>query len=53
MIFLALFAQIGELFQGNFNWLGVFHLFLFVLMASILGGMSVFLGYKAFKSKDK
>jgi len=54
MIFAAvIWLQIGELFKGNFNWQGVYHLFLFVLMAIILSGLSVFLGYKTFKSKDK
>ena len=45
--------QIGELLKGNFNWPGLISLGLFVLMAVILGGMCVFLGYKAFKPKDK
>jgi fatty-acid desaturase len=50
---ILLLAQIGELLKGNFNWQGVYHLFLFILMAAILGGLTVFLGYKAFKQKDK
>lgn len=51
-VFVMLF-QIGELFRGNFNWQGVYHLFLFILMAAILGGLTIFLGLKAFKQKDK
>ncbi len=51
MNFFAIFLQIGELFEGNFNWQGVYHLFLFILMAVILGGLGIFLGYKAFKPK--
>lgn len=50
---LLLLLQIGELFKGNFNWQGVYHLFLFILMAAFLGGLAIFLGYKAFKPKDK
>jgi len=53
MVFFAAILQIGELFKGNFNWQGVYHLLLFILMAVILGGLTVFLGYKAFKPKDK
>ena len=51
MNLLMFILQIGELFRGNFNWQGVYHLFLFILMAAFLGGLTVFLGYKAFKSK--
>lgn len=51
MNFFAIVLQIGELFEGNFNWRGVYHLFLFILMAVILGGLGIFLGYKAFKPK--
>ena len=47
----AFILQIGELLKGNFNWQGVYHLFLFILMAAILGGLSIFLGVKAFKPK--
>ena len=43
--------QIGELFKGNFNWQGVYHLALFILMGALLGGLTIFLGYKAFKTK--
>ncbi len=49
----VMLMQIGELFKGNFNWQGVYHLLLFILMAAILGGLTIFLGLKAFKSKDK
>jgi hypothetical protein len=51
MIFGVFILQIGELFKGNFNWQGVYHLLLFLVMAGILGGLSIFLGYKAFKPK--
>jgi hypothetical protein len=52
MIFgVFILLQIGELFKGNFNWQGVYHLFLFLLMGGMLVGLSIFLGYKAFKSK--
>ena len=53
MNFFVIVLQIGELFKGNFNWQGVYHLFLFILMALILGGLTIFLGIKAFKQKDK
>lgn len=53
MSFFIIFLQIGELFKGNFNWQGVYHLLLFILMALILGGLTIFLGIKAFKPKDK
>jgi hypothetical protein len=49
MIFYVFILQIGELFKGNFNWQGLLLLFLFVLMGAIFVGLSVFLGYKAFK----
>ena len=45
--------QIGELFKGNINRAGIYHLSLFLLMGAILVGFTVFLGYKAFKSKNK
>ena len=51
MKYFASFVQIGELFNGNFNWRGVFHLFLFFLMGSIVIGFSAFIGYKALGSK--
>ena len=53
MIFLAFFLQIGELFKGNFNWQGVVHLFLFLLMGAILLGVGGLITYQAFKSKNK
>ena len=49
MIFFVLLLQIGELFDGRFNWRGVFHLFLFLLMALIIVGFAAFAGYKAFR----
>lgn len=53
MKFLASFLQIGELFKGNFNWRGVFCLFLFLLMAAVVVGFSTFVGYKTFRSNLK
>lgn len=53
MVLFALILQIGELFRGNFNWQGVFHLVLFILMGVFLGGLGIFLGYKAFKSENR
>jgi hypothetical protein len=49
--FVVILLQIGELLKGNFNWRGAFHLFLFIVMAVFLGGLGIFLGYKAFKPK--
>jgi hypothetical protein len=51
MKFFALFLQIGELFEGHFNWRGVLHLCLFLLMALIAIGFAAFAGYKTFKPK--
>ena len=51
MSLLIFILQIGELFRGNFNWQGVYHLFLFILMGALVVGLGVFLGYKAFKPK--
>ena len=48
-----LLLQIGELFKGNFNWRGAFHLFLFFVMGGIFIAFSVFIGYKALGSKKK
>ena len=53
MKYLAAFLQIGELFEGRFNWRGLYHLFLFVLMALVIVGFSTVIGYKAFRSKKK
>lgn len=50
---MALLLQIGELFNGNFNWRGLFQLLLFVVMAFIVIAFSVVIGYKAFSSKKK
>lgn len=47
-----LLAQIGELFEGKFNWRGLFMLFLFGLMILIIGGLTIFLGAKAFSKKS-
>ncbi len=51
MKFLGALLQIGELFNGRFNWRGVFHLSLFILMALIIIGFVAFIGYNAFRSK--
>jgi hypothetical protein len=53
MFAIALFLQIGELFNGNFNWRGVFHLALFLLMGLIIAGFAAFVGYKAFRPNKK
>jgi hypothetical protein len=50
---LFLLLQIGELFQGHFNWRGAFQLFLFILMGLIIIGFGVFTGYKAFAKPKK
>ncbi len=39
---LLLLLQIGELLKGNFNWRGVLHLFLFIVMGLIVIGFSIF-----------
>jgi hypothetical protein len=51
MSFFAFYLQIGELFRGNFNWQGVLHLTLFILMGAIVVGMAIYLGYQAFRPK--
>jgi hypothetical protein len=51
MFGVLLFLQIGELFKGHFNWRGLFHLALFLLMGAIIIGFAVFIGYKAFQSE--
>jgi hypothetical protein len=53
MSFLLFLFQIGELFNGNFNWRGVFHLFLFFVMGFIVVSFSGFIITKAFKSPKK
>ena len=53
MIFAALLLQIGDLFNGNFNWRGVFHLALFLLMFLSIAGLAAFVGYKAFRPNEK
>ena len=45
--------QIGELFNGNFNWRGLVQLLLLVVMGLIAVGFAVFVGYKAFQPKSK
>jgi hypothetical protein len=53
MAFLIILFQIGDLFRGEFNLRGVFHLFLFVLMGLALLGFTIFIITKAFKSPRK
>ena len=53
MFAIALFLQIGDLFNGNFNWRGVFHLSLFLLMFLSIAGLAAFVGYKAFRPNQK
>jgi hypothetical protein len=50
---LIIFLQIGELFEGKFNWRGLFLLFLFLLMGLIVVGFSALFIFKAFSSKNK
>jgi len=52
-VFAVILLQIGELLKGNFNWPGAYHLFLFLLIGELLVGLSIFLGCKAFKSKNR
>ncbi|HEX8286982.1 MAG TPA: hypothetical protein VF556_03250 [Pyrinomonadaceae bacterium] len=51
MNYFVFFLQIGELFQGNFNWRGLLHLVLFIVMGLIVVGFGVIVGYKAFQSE--
>ncbi|HEX8639380.1 MAG TPA: hypothetical protein VF692_15025 [Pyrinomonadaceae bacterium] len=53
MNFFIAFLQIGELFNGNFNWRGAFHLALFLLMFLIIAGFAAVVGYKAFRPNQK
>ncbi len=53
MKFFALFLQIGQLFEGRFNWRGLLYLCIFLLMALTAIGLTVFVGYKTFQSKKK
>jgi hypothetical protein len=54
MTFLGLALQIGDLINGKFNWRGVFHLSLFIIMGLIVIGFSSFLIRVVWKSeKDK
>ena len=47
MKFLLIFLQIGELFDGKFNWRGVFHLGFFIFLGLIFVSFSIWIGYKA------
>lgn len=53
MFGIALFLQIGELFRGEFNWRGLLHLVLFIVMGLIVIGFGAFVGYKALQSERK
>ena len=53
MSVLIFLLQIGELFDGHFNWIGLAQLLLFVAMGLIAVGFAVFVGYKAFQPKSK
>lgn len=48
---LILLFQIGELFNGHFNWRGLFQLLLLIFMALIAVSFAVFVSYKAFQKK--
>lgn len=48
-----LLLQIGDLFQGNFNWRGAVQLCLFILMGAVIVGVAGFTGYKAFSKPQK
>jgi len=49
----VLFLQIGDLFKGNLSWRGLLYLCLFVLMALLAIGITMFAGYKTFQPKKK
>ncbi len=51
MRYFLVFLQIGELFEGRFNWRGLVQLLLLIAMGLIAAGFAVFVGYKAFQSK--
>ena len=53
MKLLTFLLQIGELFDGQFNWRGLSQLLLLILMALIAVGFAAFVGYKAFQPKSK
>ncbi len=48
-----LLLQIGELFDGHFNWRGLTQLILLILMGLIAVAFAVIVGYKAFQPKAK
>jgi hypothetical protein len=50
MKYLMTILQIGELFDGKFNWRGIVHLSLFILMGLIMVSFSIWIGYHAFSS---
>ena len=51
MKILIFLMQIGDLFDGNFNWRGALQLFLFVLMGAVFVAFTGFVAYKAFRAK--
>jgi hypothetical protein len=53
MSFLLFLLQIGDLFQGKFNWRGVLHLTLFIIMGLLVIGFSVFFIRVILKSRKK
>ncbi|MCD9189502.1 MAG: hypothetical protein LUM44_24035 [Pyrinomonadaceae bacterium] len=53
MSFLLLLLQIGDLFNGKFNWRGVIQLAIFIVMGLIVVGVGGVIVYKAFSSKGK
>lgn len=50
---MILLLQIGELLKGNFNWRGIVHLTLFIIMGLIVIGFSAFFIRIALRSKQK
>lgn len=53
MNFLLLLLQIGDLFNGKFNWRGVIQLAIFIVMGLIVVGVGGVIVYKVFSSKRK
>jgi hypothetical protein len=48
-----LLFQIGELLKGNFNWRGVLHLTLFIIMGLIVLGFSALFIRVVLKARQK
>lgn len=51
MIFLLF--QVGDLFEGKFNWAGILVLLIFFIMTAIIVGLGVLMIYKSFFSKSE